>query len=63
MTIEEYYAVVKRLGLRPTNAPTVYRSMAGDCYNVPDPSTHTEAQRAETIERLKTLLGIGKRDN
>jgi hypothetical protein len=37
--------------------------MAGDCYNVPDPSTHTEAQRAETIERLKTLLGIGKRDN
>jgi hypothetical protein len=62
MTVDEYYAIVKRLGLRPSNVPHVYVSVGGDFHSVPDPSKHSEAQRAETIERLKLLLGIGKRD-
>jgi hypothetical protein len=62
MTVDEYYAIIKRLGLRPTKVPHVYASVSGDFHSVPDPSEHSEAQRAETIERLKLLLGIGKRD-
>jgi hypothetical protein len=62
MTVDEYYAIVRRLGLSPTNVPHVFRSADGDCHNMPDPTRHTEAQRTETIERLKSLLGIGKMD-
>ena len=62
MTVEDYYAIVKRLGLTPSRVPNVYRSAAGDMHNVPDATRQTDAQRAETIERLKLLLGVGKAD-
>jgi hypothetical protein len=62
MTVDEYYAIIKRLGLRPTKVPHVYASVAGDLHSVPDPSRRSDAQRAETIERIKMLLGIWKSD-
>jgi hypothetical protein len=58
MTVDEYLATVRRLGLMRTNVPTVFRSPAGDVYNVPDPTQYTDDQRAEIIERLKAAMGI-----
>lgn len=59
MTIEQYYATVRRLGLKPTTTPNVYANSAGEFYNVPDASNFTPEQRVETLEVLKRLLGIG----
>jgi hypothetical protein len=58
MTVDEYWAVVRRLGLRPTNVRTVFRSPSGDVYNVPNPGPYTQEQREEIIERLKATMGI-----
>jgi hypothetical protein len=58
MLLEEYYAAVRRLGLRPSPVPHVYLTASGEVQNVPDATDHTEAQRAETIERLKEALGV-----
>ena len=58
MTVEEYYAAVRRLGLMRTNVATVYRSASGDLHNIPDPARYTPEQRAEIIERLRATLDI-----
>ncbi len=58
MTEEEYYSVVAKLGLRPTQVPTVYVTGQGDLYNVPIAARYTAEQRAEIIERLKMRMGI-----
>jgi hypothetical protein len=58
MTIDEYYAIVKRLGLRPTNVANVYRTPTGEFQGVPDARAFAPEQRAEIIERLKALMGI-----
>jgi len=63
MTVEEYYAIVKRLGLTRTNVPTVFRSSSGDVHNVPDPNRYTSEQRSELIDRLKATMGIVKQDD
>jgi hypothetical protein len=63
MTEEEYYAQVSKLGLRPSKIPTVYQTADGDPYNVPMPGRYTPEQRAEFIERLKTIMGVGWRDD
>jgi hypothetical protein len=57
MTIDEYWAAVRRLGLRP-HTGNVYVTSTGDFYRVPDPTHMTPEQRAETIERLKSIMGI-----
>jgi hypothetical protein len=62
MTVDEYYAEIKRLGLRPTKVPHVYLSASKDVHSVPDPSGHKEGQRLETIEKIKVRLGIGARE-
>ena len=62
MTVDEYRAVVRRLGLTPTNVPNVFRSGSGDVHNVPDPLRYTPDQRAELIERLKATMGIVQAD-
>jgi hypothetical protein len=59
MTNEEYYGNVRRLGLKPSQVPTVYFSSTMEAYNVPDGSKRTPEQRAEIIEYLKRALGIG----
>ena len=58
MTVDEYRAIVRRLGLSPTNVPGVFRSASADVHNVPDPTRYTPEQRVEMIERLKAAMGI-----
>ena len=58
MTVAEYYAEIKRLGLEQTPVRQIYRTASGEMLSVPDPSMHTAEQRQETINRLKILLGI-----
>jgi len=55
---EQYYAAVKRLGLRPAAIPNVYVSGTGDVHSVPDPAEYADVQRAEIIEKLKERMGI-----
>jgi hypothetical protein len=52
MTVEQYYAAVARLNLRPSSVPHVYLVPDGTPYNVKDALSQTPEQRAETIERL-----------
>jgi hypothetical protein len=62
MTVDEYYAAVRRLGLRPSNVPHIYFTSSMDVHAVPDGTTKTPEQRAEIIEKLKELLGIAQKD-
>lgn len=57
MTIDEYYAAVKRLGLRPSHVPN-YLTNTNDTQNVPDPTKKTPDERAAVIEKLKFLMGV-----
>jgi hypothetical protein len=59
MTIEEYYAAVKRLGLVRYTLTVYIHLPTGESYNVPDPTGMTPAGRARTIGRLKALLRFG----
>ncbi len=58
MTVEEYYAVVRRLGLRPTKVRTVYVTASGEAYRVPDATAYSPEQRAEIVATIKALMGI-----
>jgi hypothetical protein len=58
MTSEEYYATVRRLGLRPSTVPHVYLTATNDVQTVPDATDRTSEQRSEIIEKLKERLGI-----
>ena len=58
MTEAEYWNEVRRLGLTPTNVPTVFQDQSGEVQNVPDPSKHTFDDRLTIIRRLKMALGI-----
>jgi hypothetical protein len=58
LTNEEYYAAVKRLGLRPSNVPHIYVTSDGDVHPVPDGTKHTPEQKAEIVEKLKGTFGI-----
>ena len=60
MTEEEYYAAVKRFGLRPKTLET-YITISGEAQSVPFASDQSPAQRQETIEWIKQCLGIGTR--
>ena len=62
MTEEEYYAIIKRLGLRPTRFKETFVTLRNEPYNVPLASKQAPKQREETIERLKLHLGITWRD-
>lgn len=62
MTIADYKALVRELGLTPMkpscNGCTIHQWRDGKPYSVPDPETMTEPQRKAALELLKTLLGI-----
>jgi hypothetical protein len=63
MTLEQYYAAVRRLGfhpskVHPSKVPHVYFTSSMDVYPVPDATNRTPEQRAEIIEKLKERLGI-----
>ena len=58
MTVDQYYAAIKALGLRPSNVPNVYWDADGYARNVRDPRNLTEEQRAAFITKLKLEMGI-----
>jgi hypothetical protein len=57
MSVDEYWAAVRRLGLRP-HTGNVHVTSTGDFYRVPNPTDMTEAQRSDTIDMLKSIMGI-----
>lgn len=57
MTEDEYYAAVKRLGLKGTQFPTVFMTLEGEPQGVPLASEKTQEERVATIERLKEFIG------
>jgi hypothetical protein len=63
LTIEQYRAELKKLGLRPHGATTentdFYLTRDNSLESVPKPEGQTAAQRQETISKLKLRLGIG----
>ena len=61
MSLDDYYGMVRRFGLKPSKVPNVYFNSSMEAYNVPDGSKQTPEQRAETIEYLRRALGIGLR--
>ena len=58
MTVDEYWAAVRRVGLRATGIPDVFITARGDVYSVRDPTNLKPEERAEVIEKLKILMGI-----
>jgi hypothetical protein len=58
MNCEEYYGIVRKYGLKPSLVPHIYVTASGDVQRVPDCERQTPAQRHETIEFLKEVLGI-----
>ena len=59
MTVEEFFAAVRRLGLKRTNTPGIWATSRGEFQNVEEkPERYTPEQRAEFIENLKQAMGI-----
>jgi hypothetical protein len=58
MTVEEYWAAIRRLGLRPSNVSTVYIDGSGETYNVRNPDPMPAEARAEFIRRLQASMGV-----
>jgi hypothetical protein len=53
LTVEEYYEAVRAMGLRPTNAPTIFHDPKGNIIRVPLPPKMTSNQMVETLERIR----------
>jgi hypothetical protein len=62
VTPEQYYSAIKKLGLRPSNVPTVFIDSEGMTWNVPSPEGRTPEQVAEILAKIKERLGITQRD-
>jgi hypothetical protein len=57
VTVDEYYAAISRLGLKPTRVAHVYVCTAtGEHQYVPDASKYSPDDRAKVIARLTTQL-------
>lgn len=61
MTPEAYYVEIKKLGLSPTDVPTVFRDSDGNTQRVPIPHRMTPQQRVQAVEMVKFLMGLGPR--
>ncbi len=59
MTVDQYLAAVRALGLRPSPVPTIYVGSDGEHWNVLNPFNLTPDQRAEVIALLKFKMGVG----
>ena len=57
MSIDEFYAAVNQLGLRPSTVPHVYVCLAnGEHHNVPDATKYSPEDRGRIIAKLTTLV-------
>jgi hypothetical protein len=64
LTTDGYHAELKKLGLRPSGSNSTethdfYLTRDHLLQSVMKPELQTPAQRRETIDRLKRLLGVG----
>jgi hypothetical protein len=57
MTVDEYWAAVRQLGLRPSNVSTVYLDASGTPYNVQDPGPMPPVVRLAFIQKLRASIG------
>jgi hypothetical protein len=55
MTIEEYWAEIHQMGLTPTRFRTLFKTRDG---GIQYPALQTPAQRVETVDRIKFMLGM-----
>jgi hypothetical protein len=59
MTLKEFWAEIHGIGLTQTRVEAVFRTREGETQRVPDPTSMSGPQRAETIERIRFLvLGV-----
>ena len=56
MTVEEYYAAVRALGLTPSNRPEIFINREGGTQGVPDPQDFTAEQRLDVFERIRQAV-------
>jgi len=57
MTVDDYYAAARALGLRPTDTPNLwYCSRTKEFHNVPDPAKYSEAERVDIMETLARIV-------
>ncbi len=61
-TEDEYWAIIRALGLRPTKygikEHPIYSTVDGNAMSIPNPKPFTPKQRQEILNRLKIRLGI-----
>jgi hypothetical protein len=62
MTVDEFRAAVRQLGLRPSNVGTVYLDARGTPYHVQDPGPLPPQVRLALIQKLRALMGVGQAD-
>lgn len=62
MTVDEFRAALRQLGLRQSNVGTVYLDANGTPYHVQDPGPLPADVRAELIRRLRALMGVREAD-
>jgi antitoxin component of RelBE/YafQ-DinJ toxin-antitoxin module len=60
VTPEAYYAEVRRMGLTPSNVPTVYIDRNGQTQGVPLPYGMTPDQREETITMIRDMQQLNQ---
>jgi len=56
MTLEQYYAEVAWLNLKPSSVPHVYFAADGTAHNVPDGRRLTPEEREDTIRYLTGMI-------
>jgi hypothetical protein len=60
MTVDEYRAALRQLGLRPSNVGTVYLDANDTPYHIQDPDPLPPVVRLALIQKLRRLMGVGQ---
>lgn len=56
MTIDEYYAAIRLLGLTPTKFPEIFITRDGRPQGVPSPANYSYEQRRILYEQVKAAV-------
>lgn len=56
MTIEEFWAAIRNLGLTPTNRPEVFMTRDGRTQGVPSPADLSPTQRLAIYEMVREAV-------
>jgi hypothetical protein len=59
MTIDEYYAALRQLGLRPDKVlKTIWRDREGDPHYVRDPANYSFEERAILVDEIRASMQL-----